>query len=314
MNTDTIYFALNVTGPVLLLLATGYLLFRTGLLNEAFVTSGSKLVFNVALPALLFLSISQADFSQTANPTLMGTALVTTLLFFIALMAAVHFLVQPKAARGVVIQGGFRANMGIIGLAYCDNLYGTEGLALAAVVLGVVTLLFNVLSVFVLNFYLPAKRSLTQHLKGMVTNPLIISILLAMPLSYWQTPLPEFALKTGNYFAQLTLPLALLCTGASLEFRSVGGDARNIAISTVSKCLLYPLVLTGVCYALGFRNTELGIIYLLTVAPTAAASYVMTRGLGGDARLAASIIVITTLISLPVTIAGYGLLQIYGAL
>ena len=314
MNTETLFFAVNVTGPVLVLLATGYLLFRAGLLNEAFVTSGSKLVFNVALPALLFLSISQADFSLTANPELLAATLLSTLLFFIVLTLVAHKTVQPEAARGVVVQGGFRANMGIIGLAYCDNLYGTEGLALAAVVLGVVTLLFNVLSVFVLNFYLPAKRSPMQHVLGMITNPLIISILLAMPISYWQIPLPEFAVKTGNYFAQLTLPLALLCTGASLEFRAVGGNARNIAFSTVSKCLLYPLVITLTCYMLGYRDMALGVVYLLCVAPTAAVSYVMTKGVGGDARLAASIIVITTVFSLPVTVAGYGLLVYSGAL
>ncbi|WP_414829745.1 AEC family transporter [Alteromonas sp. H39] len=314
MNTETLYFALNVTGPVLVLLATGYLLFRAGLLDDAFVASGSKLVFNVALPALLFLSISQADFSQTASPELLGATLIATLVFFIALTILVHHTVQPKAARGVVIQGGFRANMGIIGLAYCDNLYGPEGLALAAVILGVVTLLFNVLSVFILNVYLPTKRSLMQHLAGIVTNPLIISILLALPLSYWQIPLPEFAVSTGNYFAQLTLPLALLCTGASLKFRSVGGDARNIVISTISKCLLYPLVITLSCYAFGVRGTSLGVVYLLCVSPTAAASYVMTKGVGGDARLAASIIVITTVFSLPVTIVGYGMLQLSGAL
>ena len=58
--------------PVLILLLMGWLFFRIKWLNESFVEAGSKLVFNVTLPALLFLSISQADFAHAANFPLIG--------------------------------------------------------------------------------------------------------------------------------------------------------------------------------------------------------------------------------------------------
>jgi predicted permease len=57
---------------------------------------------------------------------------------------------------------------------------------------------------------------------------------------------------------------------------------------------------------------ELGIVLLLSIAPTAAASYVMVRNLGGDHRLAASIIALSTLVSLPVTAIGFGALAMLG--
>lgn len=309
METSTFDFAFTVIGPVLLLLAMGNLLYRRGLLNDGFVEAGSKLVFTIALPALLFLSISQADFSHAANPTLIGVGLVGTLLFFCLLMGFSHFAVEKAQARGVVVQGGFRANMGIIGLAYCANTYGNDGLAAASVYLGLVTILFNVLSVFVLNFYLDGQRSAMSHVKGIATNPLIIAILLALPFSYYQVTLPVIFTTTGEYFAQLTLPLALICTGASLQFRSFSDDWKDISISTVSKCLLYPSCLVGMAYLMGIRGMGLGIILLMSIAPTAAASYVMVRNLGGDHRLAASIIAVTTVISLPVTIAAFGTLN-----
>ena len=53
---------------------------------------------------------------------------------------------------------------------------------------------------------------------------------------------------------------------------------------------------------------SLGIILLLSISPTAAASYIMVRNLGGDHRLAASIIAVSTLASLPITALGFGLL------
>jgi|TARA_B100000929_G_scaffold241287_1_gene198523 predicted permease len=314
MQASTFDFAITVIGPVLVLLIMGNVLLRAKLINDEFVATGSKLVFTVALPALLFISISQADFSKAANPVLIITGLTGTLGYFLLLMLASHLMVPNRQATGVVTQGGFRANMGIIGLAYCAQTYGNDGLAAASVYLGMVTILFNVLSVFILNFYQEGKRSLTSQIKGIVKNPLIIAIVIALPFSYFDWQLPVLLTTTGEYFAQLTLPLALLCTGASLQFRSFSADWFNISLSSLSKCVFYPAVMVGLAYAAGLRGMPLGIVLLMTIAPTAAASYVMVRTLGGDYRLAASIIAITTVLSLPLTIAAFDFLSGQGLL
>ncbi|MBR9792766.1 MAG: AEC family transporter [Gammaproteobacteria bacterium] len=314
MHASTFDFAITVIGPVLVLLIMGNVLLRAKLINDEFVATGSKLVFTIALPALLFISISQADFSKAANPVLIITGLTGTLGYFLVLMLASHLMVPNRQATGVVTQGGFRANMGIIGLAYCAQTYGNDGLAAASVYLGMVTILFNVLSVFILNFYQEGKRSLTSQIKGIVKNPLIIAIVIALPFSYFDWRLPVLLTTTGEYFAQLTLPLALLCTGASLQFRSFSDDWFNISLSSLSKCVFYPAVMVGLAYAAGLRGMPLGIVLLMTIAPTAAASYVMVRTLGGDYRLAASIIAITTVLSLPLTIAAFDFLSGQGLL
>ena len=314
MQASTFDIAITVIGPVLVLLIMGNVLLRAKLINDEFVATGSKLVFTVALPALLFISISQADFSKAANPVLIITGLTGTLGYFLLLMLASHLMVPNRQATGVVTQGGFRANMGIIGLAYCAQTYGNDGLAAASVYLGMVTILFNVLSVFILNFYQEGKRSLTSQIEGILKNPLIIAIVIALPFSYFDWQLPVLLTTTGEYFAQLTLPLALLCTGASLQFRSFSADWFNISLSSLSKCVFYPAVMVGVAYAAGLRGMPLGIVLLMTIAPTAAASYVMVRTLGGDYRLAASIIAITTVLSLPLTIAAFDFLSGQGLL
>jgi hypothetical protein len=314
MQASTFNFAITVIGPVLVLLIMGNVLLRAKLINDEFVATGSKLVFTVALPALLFISISQADFSKAANPVLIITGLSGTLGYFLVLMLTSHLMVPNRQATGVVTQGGFRANMGIIGLAYCAQTYGNDGLAAASVYLGMVTILFNILSVFILNFYQEGKRSLTSQIKGIAKNPLIIAIVIALPFSYFDWQLPVLLTTTGEYFAQLTLPLALLCTGASLQFRSFSADWFNISLSSLSKCVFYPAVMVGVAYAAGLRGMPLGIVLLMTIAPTAAASYVMVRTLGGDYRLAASIIAITTVLSLPLTIAAFDFLSGQGLL
>ncbi len=82
--------------------------------------------------------------------------------------------VHPVEERGIVIQGGFRSNMGIIGLAYCVNAYGNQGLITASLYLALVTILFNVLSVITLSRSFNRGAGIRATLLGIAKNPLIL--------------------------------------------------------------------------------------------------------------------------------------------
>ncbi|PTD97493.1 AEC family transporter [Pseudothauera lacus] len=303
-------FSFSVTGPIFVILALGVVLLRTGMLTDAFVDAGSRLVFNIALPALLFISISQTRIEETANFALVGFGLGATLAAFVVLEWVAKLFVQPERDRGVVVQGAFRSNMGIVGLAYCVNAYGEAGLVAASLYLGLVTILFNILSVITLQRSLHrGGGGLGRMAKGIATNPLIIGIVAGLAVSWTGLPLPQIALKSGQYFADLTLPLALLCTGASLNFRSLRDEMGSTVFASAAKLVAIPLLFVSGGVALGFRGIELGVLLLMSSAPTAAASYVMVRAMGGNAPLAANIIALTTLGSLLTTSAGITLLR-----
>ena len=116
--------------------------------------------------------------------------------------------------------------------------------------------------------------------------------------------MPKIILQTGEYFAQLTLPLALLCTGASLDFHSLRQALPNTLGAAFSKLIFVPTVFVLGAMAFGFKGMDMGILLLMSSAPTAAASYVMTKAMGGNATLAANIIALTTLGSLFTTSLG----------
>ena len=305
-------FSLSVTGPIFIIIALGVWLMRIGVIDSAFVESGSRLVFNVALPALLFISISQTRFERAANVELILFGLVATLLVYLLLEWLAGRWVEPPEDRGVVVQGGFRSNMGIIGLAYCVNAYGEDGLAAASLYLGLVTIAYNVLAVITLNRSLDANRSVGKVLKGIATNPLIIGIVLALPVSWAAIPMPELVIKSGQYFANLTLPLALLCTGASLNFKRLREEMRNTVFTAVVKLIAVPVIFVLAGRLLGFRGIDMGVLLLMSGAPTSAASYVMVRAMGGNATLAANIIVLTTLGSIFTASVGITLLRSIG--
>lgn len=306
---DILGFSFSVTGPIFILLALGVGLMRVGMLTDAFVAIGSRLVFTIALPALLFVSISKTRIEQSANLTLVAFGVAATLVSFLLLEWLAKLAVEPERDRGVVVQGAFRSNMGIIGLAFVVNAYGDAGLVVASLYVGFVTILFNVLSVVTLARSLHRSQGVSRIVRGVAGNPLIIAIVAALAVSWLAIELPRVVLQSGQYLADLSLPLALLCTGAALDFKSLRLELRNAVLASASKLVLIPLLFTAGGFLVGLRGTELGIVLLMSSAPTAAASYVMVRAMGGNAPLAANIVALTTLGSLASTSVGIMLLR-----
>ncbi|MBR0567579.1 AEC family transporter [Azoarcus sp. L1K30] len=306
---EVVDFSFVVTGPIFVILALGVVLRRTGLITDGFIEGGSKLVFTVGLPALLFLSISKTQGVDSAPFDMIGFGLLATFLLYLALEKVAKHVVEPARDRGVVVQGAFRSNFGVIGLAYCANAYGEAGLATASLYLGLITILVNVLGVITLSRALDKPQGLGQMVRGVATNPLIIGIVLALPVSWLGISLPRIVLQSGRYFADMTLPVALLCTGASLNFRSLRQELGNTLLAIAGKLVVMPLVLSVGAVLCGFRGIELGTLMLMASAPSAAAGYVMVRAMGGNAALAANIIALTTLGSIVTTSIGIMVLK-----
>jgi len=303
---------ISVTAPVFSMLFLGVVLKRLGLIDVAFVNTASTLVFRGTLPALLFLGIIKADLTTALQPTLLLYFVLATLGCFL-LAWAWSIWRCPEADRGIYTQGAFRGNNGIVGLALATSMYGDYGLSVGAVLGGVVILTYNVLSAIILAIYSPqAKADIWSVSKSIATNPLIIGVLAAIPFATWQIPLPAWLLTSAGYFAQMSLPLALICIGATLTLDSLRQGSGVAISSSLMKVLWLPVLATlgaGLC---GFRGADLGILFLYFVSPTAAASFVMAKAVGGNYQLASAIIVISTLASVLTTNLGLLLLQWVG--
>lgn len=305
---SVVEFSLSITAPIFLVLIMGVVLEKIGMLNDNFVEVASKLVFNVSMPALIFINITQNDSAPGNYLPLMVFGMVATFITYLLLEVFAGRFIAKKSDRGIVIQGAFRSNMAIVGLAYCINAYGDEALAIASVYIGGVMVLYNVLSVITINRSMSANKSILSSLKSIAKNPLILAIMAAYLASQIHLTLPEVVTQAGNYFARMTLPLALLCAGASLRFNEIKHDITPSLLATIGKLILMPLILTLGGYLLGFRGIELGVLFLLSSAPSASAGYIMARAMNGNAVLAANIIVLTTVFSLLTTSLGVTLL------
>lgn len=303
---------LETTLPVFAMVFIGLGLRRVGWINGEFVNTASALVFKATLPTLVFLSIIRADLETALNVHLLGFFLAATLASFALVWGWAVWRV-PREDRGVYAQGAFRGNCGIVGLALAASLYGDYGLSAGGILLGLVIISYNALSVVVLLAYQPGKSaSWRRILRDIVRNPLIISVILAIPFAWWEVSFPTWVMTSGDYFASLTLPLALLCIGATVSLSAIRSDSRVAISSSLMKMVTLPALCTGAAWLSGFRGAELGLMFLFFASPTAAASFVMVKALGGNDRLAANIIALTTLTASVTITLGVFLLRSQG--
>jgi predicted permease len=296
---EQFYFSLSITGPICLMIVLGILLKHKKFIDEAFINTGSKLVFNVTLPTMLFLSIVTSNHDFHAASDFIIFCIIASSLFYLFATLSVKLKFPNSDDSGVIIQGSFRANTAIIGIAYIASAYGDKGLALAALYVASTTLLYNVLSVIALTPKKDVSGANTTKvvLRSLTRNPLIISILLGLVVYALRIPIPTIAVDAGNYLAKMTLPLALICTGGSLNLLLLKKEKGPSWFASGYKLILAPLLITTAGYVYGFTGIELGILFFMNAAPVAAASYVMAHSMGANSVMAANIIAITTVFS-----------------
>ena len=292
-------FVGSITLPVFTLVFIGMWLRLRNKIGDEFVAQASYVVFNLALPVLMFSAIIRTNIMQIGSIKLVAFSLIMTLFSFMVLWVLGNRFIDDRKNLGVFVQSCFRSNLAILGLAFCALTFGEPGLAVGAVLLAVITPLYNVLSVYALTHAAAAaKLNYWLVFKNIICNPLIIAIMLALPLSYWQLQLPAGVMRVADYLAAMTLPLALICVGGSLSGRGLRTTRQLSWLAVLVKLVVMPLLTAGIAYYLGFSGIELGCLVIMFGCPTAAASFIMVRSIGGNHVLAANIIALTTLFSL----------------
>ncbi|APG26589.1 hypothetical protein A7E78_01155 [Syntrophotalea acetylenivorans] len=288
--------------PVFFVIGLGYLLRRSGLIDDRFLYQANRLIYFIGLPSLLFHKIATADFSATFNGRMVTGATVVMLSgLIISYSYAAIGRKYRYEDRGAFSQGAFRGNLAYIGLPIVFSAYGDAAFARAGMFMGCLVPVINLLSILAL--LLPqrtGKRQTTWSFwyRSLLSNPLILAALLGIVWSYWQLPLPTVFARSFNLTASITLPLALLAIGGSFSLRKLRGDLVQATIASLFKVIGLPLLTIVVMLLLDVRGLDLGIAVLMAGAPAAAACTVLAQQLDSNTELAGSIILLSTLFSL----------------
>lgn len=287
--------------PVFFIIGLGFSLKDTGLVDRSFLFQLNRLIYYVALPALLFYKISTANFSASFNPALLAGMIISVVIVFGVSYLYSVFRGYPPAMRGAFSQGSFRGNMAYMGLPIVFNAYGESGFAIAGILLGFLVPVLNFFAVLAL--LLPQQQR--EHKIGasfwayqFVFNPLIIASFVGVIWSFFNIPMPPVLDKALSILTGMSLPLALIAIGASFSPKAMQGEIGKALLATGIKLIWMPLLTAGVLLAFGIKGEELAIGVIFAGTPTATTAYIMAQQLKSDAELSGSIIMLSTMLSI----------------
>ena len=300
-------FALNATIPVFLVIALGYFLQRVHFLNDAFNKTANEFVFRCALPVSLFRSIAGMDFYGEFDLEFCLFCFLGTTAMFLGIWAAAWLFMKDRGQVGAFSQASARSSAAVLGIALAVNIYGDAGMVPMMIMSAVP--FFNVYSVLILRFspqvdeeghLLPAARGLGAVKKACVNvakNPLILGILAGLPFALLRVKVPVMLDSALSSIGATATPIALLVVGASFS----GGEAvkhwRGAVVSSLVKLFLLPGIFLPLAAMLGFRNSQMIAILIMTGSPTTVASFVMAKNMHADGVLTANAVLLSTVLS-----------------
>ena len=288
--------------PIFFVILLGWGFHRKGFIPESFLGAGNRLVYYLAIPAMIFRAIARASLTTQFDIRVVLATLTAILAAFgLAWFAVGFFRVARRGQRGTFVQSTFHGNIGYIALAIAFYAMGNEGLVRASIIAGFVMILQNLLAIFILQYYsdnaeIKGKASLAFVI--ILSNPVILSSIAGIAASLSGIAIPKVLDQTLEIISGLALPMALLIIGASLTFDL----ARFRLASVLSASVVKLIVLPGLGF-LGFRFLGLspqdylpGLILL--AAPNATTTVVMAHELNGDMDFAVATVSVSTLLSM----------------
>ncbi|RLK48643.1 hypothetical protein DFR31_1750 [Alkalispirillum mobile] len=288
------------------LIALGHILYRTGFAADGFWPTAERLTYYLALPALLVARLSEAPLHTLDLLPIITVLIGAVLLIYLAQWA----LLRPSTPDGgpaftSVLQGSMRPNT-YVGLATAIALFGDKGLTLAAISLAVLVPLVNILAVIALMRYgKKGERGGNGFIGSIVRNPLVMACVVGILLNVLTPGLPGAALMFLDGLGQAALPLGLMAVGAGLYWGEIGRSPGALALASVLKLLVLPMVTAVGGWLMGLDETTLAVLVLFSAVPASASCYILARQLGGDAVLMATILTVQTalaVITLPLVL------------
>ena len=222
---------LNAIAPIVLIIALGFALYRTGAMGEDVWSAVETLCFYVLFPALFVRTLALAEFADVALWPL-AASLVTMICASSLLLLALRPLLTRSfgfsdAAFTSVFQGSTRWHA-FIGLAVVGALFGDAGIAIVAFMIAVTVPLLNAVNVAVLVTWGDSGAATASGmLRQMATNPFIVGCLLGGLLNATGIGLPGPLESATDFLAGGALGLGLLTVGAGRRRQQRPGARRG---------------------------------------------------------------------------------------
>ena len=295
---SNLIYSINATLPIFLLIILGKVLKTTKIINDEFTKTADRYVFRIALPALLFSDLTENNVGSAFDGKYVLFCFSVTIFSIAVLWGLTEKFMKNEEQKGAFIQGSYRSSAAILGLAFINNMYDSVGMA-PLMIIGCVPL-YNIFAVIILTLKGDnggKKPNMKETFINVMKNPILLSILIALPFALLNLHFPSFVNKAIGSVANTATPLALISIGASFEGKKTLKKMKPTLLASFIKLILLAGLFLPLAVFFGYRNQELMALLVMLGSPTTVFSYIMAKNTGNDGILTSSIIVLTTLLS-----------------
>jgi predicted permease len=269
--------------PIFLIIAVGYAI---GTLKKVDVQPFIDLIVYVAGPCLIFASIARSDINLTDFTTIAGAALAIVLVM--TSVALLIFKLTRSDKKGLYLPLVF-GNTSYLGYPVALFAFGMAGLSRA-----VVFDMINSLVIFSLGIYIVHQKN---EIREAFKIPLLHAVVVGLAFNLLHIPVPDVIFTPIEMIGMITIPLALLVLGYKLT--EIKLTAVKVAVlASVFRILGGFLVALAIIELLSIDGMVRDIILLQAAMPSAVMGMILAAKYDRDASLVASVVLITTVLSL----------------
>lgn len=296
---------LYIVTPVFLLVGIGYGLARFRALPEQAGDALGQFVYVVAIPALLFKTLSTVDL-QGETPWALWATYFSGVVITWSLAAFTVRKLFKRDARACAIAGisASFANTVMIGLPLISTLYGEEGLAPLLLIISIhlpfMTILMSVIMERAAQLdgtggALPLSQTLKAVLKSLLTNPIILGILAALAFRLAHLPVTGILQDILERIAATALPVALLSLGMSMVSYGIRGNiAPGILLSMMKMAVMPAIIFCLGAFVFQLPPLWTSVATLTAACPTGINAYIFANKYGTGHAMSSNAITLTT--------------------
>ena len=291
--------------PVFAVIVTGWLAGALGYVSRSLADGLVRFAYNVAMPALLFVTIAQEPARSLLEWRFLlafgGGSILCFMLVFLAVRAG---LGRDVASSTIYGMAPAMTNTGFVALPILHSIYGQPAVLPAAVATVFVAAVMFPAAVILLESGGRDTHRRTVVMKQIMLNPMVLSTVIGLTWAITGLPIPAPLAAYMNIFAAALTPCALFAIGLGL---SVEGIASNLTVSVVLaaiKLMIMPLIVYGLCVASGLNPLYTIAAVVCAAVPTAKTVYILASEYKVEESLVAATVSITTLLSVA-TILGW---------
>jgi predicted permease len=286
--------------PIFIIIIIGWFARWRGFIPPEFISPANRLVYYIAIPAMIFHSISKASLKTQFDAAVLAITLLSVLAVFAVAWSVGSIIRVRRGQRGTFIQTAFHGNLGYIGLAVAYYFLGNEGFVRASIIAGFIMILQNFLAVVALQLNSDNPSAAGNRFEvafRILGNPVILSAMAGILFSLSGLRVPIIIDRSLDILSGFALPMALLVIGGSLSFELMQLRILRVLSSSFMKLILLPGLGFALYRLFGLASQDYLPGLILLASPTATITYVMAKEMNGDTDFAVAAISISTMLS-----------------